>query len=180
MSEPTRQWFHDDEFHEELPEEVSAAVAQFYGNGQIGSEFAQMLASFLLHQGGGTKGSHPDDPGWVLIRRNECHHADHAEVVGMEGWEALWQCKRCGRWGFPDNDGWGRGWRDWHPGLGATAPVHSTTTPKCAQCDRPCGPGLALKITYGDREFEFCRWGCLAQWAGDAAMAHRAQTDGQP
>lgn len=71
-----RQWFQvEDEmdgtvFDVDLPEDVSEAVRQFYGSGDLGIDFAQMLASFLACQGGGTAGTHPDRPGWVLVRKD--------------------------------------------------------------------------------------------------------------
>lgn len=53
----TKQWFHDDEFNCPLPSEVAESIAQFYGTGDVGMSFAQMLASFLAYQ----------HRGWVLV-----------------------------------------------------------------------------------------------------------------
>jgi hypothetical protein len=65
----------------DLTPEVAAAVKQFYGNGEAATDFAEMLASFLAFQGGGSHGTHPDNPGWALVRQAflseliEEHHA---------------------------------------------------------------------------------------------------------
>lgn len=40
-------WFHDEEFHETLPLDLSLEVARFYGTGEAGIDFAQGLASFM-------------------------------------------------------------------------------------------------------------------------------------
>jgi len=87
----TEQWFHTDDFDEPLPDDVSEAVRQFYG--EAGDEFAQMLASFLLHQGGGTKGSHPDNPGWVMSRHGDPDdwkgRAERVHVELLDAYAAL-------------------------------------------------------------------------------------------
>lgn len=46
-----RQWFESDEFECPLPQWLADECAQFYGTGQIGVDFAQCLASFLLAKG---------------------------------------------------------------------------------------------------------------------------------
>lgn len=51
-------WFHDEDFNLSLPDEVSLAIAQFYGTDDEAVWFAQRLASFLRHQ----------QEGWVLRR----------------------------------------------------------------------------------------------------------------
>jgi hypothetical protein len=54
-----------------LDPEVAEAVKQFYGSGEVGAGFAQMLYFFLRDQGGGSEGSHRNRPGWVLSRRSQ-------------------------------------------------------------------------------------------------------------
>jgi hypothetical protein len=40
-------WYMDDEFDTQLPEALADEIARFYGTGQIGIDFAQMLAAFI-------------------------------------------------------------------------------------------------------------------------------------
>lgn len=44
-----RQWFMDDQFGIFLPPDVSEEVRRFYGEGRVGIDFAQALASFLAN-----------------------------------------------------------------------------------------------------------------------------------
>jgi hypothetical protein len=43
-----REWFQDADFGTNLPGELSAEVARFYGRNQVSVDFAQALAAFLV------------------------------------------------------------------------------------------------------------------------------------